>query len=133
MGGEEAMIVAGVGFRRGVLPGEIVELVARALAEASLPLDSLAFLATAELRSAEPGFNEAARRLGIEPSGVGADAMAAAGLRVRTVSERVKALHGVGSVAEAAALACAGDDAELLLPRIASARATCALARGSAR
>jgi cobalt-precorrin 5A hydrolase len=43
------------------------------------------------------------------------------------------AAYGVGSVAEAAALACAGPDARLLVPRIASARATCAIARGSAR
>ncbi len=127
------MIVAGVGFRRGVLSQEIVELVQRALAEAALPPGALVFLATAEVRSTEPGFDEAARRLGAEASAVSADALMAAGPRVRTASGRVKALHGVGSVAEAAALACAGEEAELLLPRIASARATCALARGSAR
>jgi cobalt-precorrin 5A hydrolase len=49
---------------------------------------------------------------------------------VRTVtrSERVVALMGVPSVAEAAALAAGGTKARLLAPRIALGPATCALA-----
>jgi cobalt-precorrin 5A hydrolase len=129
MGGDEAMIVAGVGFRRGVGADEIVALVGQAMAQAALTPDRLAHLATTEARFGEPGFQEAARRLDVEPSAMSPKAMQAApGLR--TSSERVQALHGVGSVAEAAALACAGPGAELILPRIASPRATCALARG---
>jgi cobalt-precorrin 5A hydrolase len=38
-------------------------------------------------------------------------------------------MFGVGSVAEAAALAGAGQGSLLLAPRIASARLTCAIAR----
>jgi cobalt-precorrin 5A hydrolase len=47
---------------------------------------------------------------------------------VPTRSHRIEALRQVGSVAEAAALAAAGPGAMLLLRRIASAGATCALA-----
>jgi cobalt-precorrin 5A hydrolase len=44
----------------------------------------------------------------------------------------VLARHGVGSLAEAAALAAAGPEAALILPRIAAPRATCALAGSGA-
>ncbi|CAA9340773.1 MAG: hypothetical protein AVDCRST_MAG90-1946 [uncultured Microvirga sp.] len=124
------MIVAGVGFRRGVQADEILSLVARALREVSLPAEALSRLATATARAMEPGFVEAARRLEVPAWAVDPEALAATAPWLRTESERVRALHGVGSVAEAAALACAGQAAELLAPRIASARATCAIARG---
>ena len=124
------MIVAGVGFRQQTEADEIVDLVARALADASLAADSLARLATLESLAAEPAYREAARRLGAEPAAIGAEALRQVGAAVRTRSERVLSLHGVGSVAEAAALAGAGRNAQLVLPRIASGRATCALAQG---
>jgi cobalt-precorrin 5A hydrolase len=52
--------------------------------------------------------------------------------RTITQSPRVQALRGVGSVAEAAALAAAGPNARLLGPRAVSAcgTATAALAEG---
>jgi cobalt-precorrin 5A hydrolase len=52
----------------------------------------------------------------------------AAGARVVTRSERVLALMGVPSVAEAAALAAAGPASRLLGSRVAVGPATCALA-----
>lgn len=52
----------------------------------------------------------------------------AAGARVQTRSERVLEMTGVPSVAEAAALAAAGPQARLIVPRIAARTATCALA-----
>jgi hypothetical protein len=51
-----------------------------------------------------------------------------AGDRIETRSERVLALTGVGSVAEAAALAAAGPSAKLISPRLVMGSATCALA-----
>lgn len=47
---------------------------------------------------------------------------------LRTESARARAVAGVGSVAEAAALAAAGNGARLLLPRRLSPRASCAVA-----
>lgn len=124
------MIVAGVGFRHGVDADEIVALIGRALSEVSQTVDSLAGLATATARSEEPGLLDAARRLGLSVSPIDPEALAATAARLRTESARVEAIYGVGSVAEAAALACAGEGAELLAARVASARATCAIARG---
>jgi cobalt-precorrin 5A hydrolase len=54
--------------------------------------------------------------------------LAAANDRVETPSQRVAALAGVGSVAEAAALAAAGPASKLIVPRRIVGAATCALA-----
>jgi cobalt-precorrin 5A hydrolase len=54
--------------------------------------------------------------------------LATASDRVETHSERVAALAGVGSVAEAAALAAAGPASKLIVPRLIVGAATCALA-----
>ena len=126
------MIVAGVGFRQGVEAGEIVALVEQALARASLAPAVLDRLATVEALAAVPAFTEAARQLAVAALPVDADTLAAAAPKVRTRSERSLAAHGVGSVAEAAALGAAGPGAALVLARIASPSATCALARGAA-
>jgi cobalt-precorrin 5A hydrolase len=122
------MIVAGIGMRAGASAQEIVDLVRRAMAEAAVVrLDSLA---TLDARAPEPGFAEAAAHLGLPGIAVPPLALRAMAGSVRTRSARVETLHGVGSVAEASALAAAGDNARLLLPRIASATVTCALAEG---
>jgi cobalamin biosynthesis protein CbiG len=47
---------------------------------------------------------------------------------VLTRSARVEQMFGVGSVAEAAALAGAGSGSILLAPRVATTRLTCAIA-----
>lgn len=123
------MIVAGLGFRRGVEADEIVSLVEQALERASLARTALSRLATIEALAALPAFSEAAHRLDAMATPVAAPALLAAAPRGRTQSARSIAAHGVGSVAEAAALAAAGSHPRLILERIASASATCALAR----
>ncbi|MXQ13903.1 cobalamin biosynthesis protein [Microvirga makkahensis] len=129
MGGDKTMIVAGVGFRRNAAADEIVALVEQALARADLMGDVLDRLATIEPLAALPAFTEAARRLSIPAVSVTGPALMEAAPRVSTHSARSLAAHGVGSVAEAAALAAGGPQSELILERIASASATCALAR----
>ena len=59
-------------------------------------------------------------------------ALAAAQPGCVTRSAAAERVVGVGSVAEGSALAAAGPGGTLLLPRIASARATCALAEAAA-
>jgi cobalt-precorrin 5A hydrolase len=129
MGGDEAVIVAGVGFRRSAAADEIVILVELALKRAALTHDALAKLGTIEALADLPAFIEAAHRLAVAAIAVGERDLSAAAPRVRTQSARSLAAHGVGSVAEAAALAAAGPGATLVLERIASTSVTCALAR----
>ncbi|MDF2688268.1 MAG: hypothetical protein K0Q80_1233 [Microvirga sp.] len=123
------MIVAGVGFRRSVEADEIVALVEQALERASFTRDSLGKLATVDVLATLPAFKEAARRLNVAAAPVAEPALLAAAPHVRMQSTRSIAAHGVGSVAEAAALAAVGPHAQLILERIASGSATCALAR----
>lgn len=123
------MIVAGVGFRQTVEADEIVALVEQALERASFARNALSRLATVEALATLPAFTEAARRLAVVAMPVAQNALLAAAPHVRTQSARSTAAHGVGSVAEAAALAAAGPHPKLILERIASGSATCALAR----
>jgi cobalt-precorrin 5A hydrolase len=120
--------VAGIGFRHATAPAEILALVAQACAAAGLPLARLARLATAADRAGEPAIRAVAETLGRPLDAVPPEALIAVDAAVPTRSHRIEASRRVGSVAEAAALAAAGPGATLLLRRIASAGATCALA-----
>lgn len=121
-------VFAGVGFRHATLSDEIVALVRQGLDGAGLSESRLRVLATADDRAGEPAFREAAQILGCMAIGFAPAALRAVDDGVPTRSVRIEAERGVGSVAEAAALAGAGPGAVLTLPRIASGGATCALA-----
>jgi cobalt-precorrin 5A hydrolase len=123
-----ADIVAGVGFRSACAAEEIVALVRRALAAAGRSPQALAALAVPADRAQAPPLREAAARLGVTVLPVEPASLAAADAHVATHSVHAQAAYGVGSVAEAAALAAAGGT-HLVLPRLASPAATCALAR----
>jgi cobalt-precorrin 5A hydrolase len=127
----QAMIVAGIGCRRSASAAAIEIAVAAALADAGLASHQLGALATAEFKSDEPGIAAAAQARGIPLILVAQRDLERAG-GLATHSRRIARLMGVGSVAEAAALAAAGKDARLLLPRLALGPATCALATSGA-
>ncbi|MET7243831.1 cobalamin biosynthesis protein [Methylobacterium sp. EM32] len=121
-------LIAGIGFRHATTADEILALVTDALRQADMPGAQLAALATAADRAGDRAIVAAAESLGVPLAAIGVEALREAGRRVVTRSVRIEALRGVGSLAEAAALAAAGPDGRLVLPRIASAGATCALA-----
>lgn len=123
------MIVAGVGCRRNCPADDIVALVRRAMASAGCVVSTLA---APDFRGDEPGVQGAADKLALPLTLVDRDALAAAQSRCVTRSMRVEHATGFSSVAEAAALSAAGPASVLVLPRIAGAHATCALARASA-
>lgn len=122
------MIVAGVGCRAGASAREVEAAIAAALESAGFPADAPALIATAIAKANEHGIAAAASARGVTFVVVPQADLEAAGARVVTRSERVVALMGVPSVAEAAALAAAGSAARLIAPRIAVGRVTCALA-----
>jgi cobalt-precorrin 5A hydrolase len=131
MGVGEAMIVAGIGCRKGASAVEISAVIADALARAGL--DTLDLVAAPESKGGEHGVAAAAAALGVPLVLVAKADLEAAGARTKTRSERVLTLIGVPSVAEAAALAAGGPAARLILPRITVGVATCALAVGGER
>jgi cobalt-precorrin 5A hydrolase len=101
------MIAAGVGCRRGASAPDIETAIRAALARANIAADALDVIATIEAKRTEPGILAAAETFGVSVVIVPEHELALAGDRVETHSDRVLTLTGVGSVAEAAALAAA--------------------------
>ena len=130
LAGDKAMMVAGIGCRSGASAEAIANVLAAALERCGLKRAQIDALATDAAKGNEAGILAAAAALGLPLIFVGAAQMKAAADDVISTSERVIALKGVPSVAETAALAAAGRDARLLVPRVANAAATCAIARG---
>lgn len=122
------MIAAGFGLSRSASTETLLALYGAVLAAAGRP--AAGCLATLPGRAALPAFLALAARLGLPVREVAAQELEAMAGQVVTRSPRILALHGVGSVAEAAALAAAGPGARLVVARIDAGNATCALAEG---
>lgn len=122
------MIALGIGCRRNASAEEIEAVIAQALGAASLSIAAVSVIATEHDKADEPGLIEAARRLGRPLRGIVVDELAKMSDLVATRSARVQQLKGVPSVAETAALAAIGRGGRLIVARVASAAATCALA-----
>lgn len=122
------MIAAGFGMSGRVEPETLVALFGQVLERAGLDAAAVSCAATVAARQDLPAFRAAMARLGLPVRAVSAAELEAAGGRVATASPRILARHGVGSLAEAAALAAAGEGARLLAPRRVLGAATCALA-----
>jgi cobalt-precorrin 5A hydrolase len=119
-------IVAGVGCRGGCPADDIVAVVRAACQQAGQRADALAAPA---FKAREAGLREAATVLGLELILVSAPDLASAQARCVTHSVVAERSTGVASVAEGSAIAASGTGGRLILPRIAMARATCALAQ----
>jgi cobalt-precorrin 5A hydrolase len=130
MAGEKAMIVAGIGCRRGTLTEDIVNLIHAALAGFSVSREKLDAIATEAEKANERGIEDAARCLSVRFIACGIADLEEVADQVITRSSRVQALKGVPSIAEAAALVAAGRNARLLGARVATDKITCAIAIG---
>jgi cobalt-precorrin 5A hydrolase len=122
------MIAAGIGCKRGAAASDIEAAIRAALARARLGDAALDVVATIDIKNGEPGIRAAAEKFGVALVIVPALELAAANDRVKTHSQRAVAFAGVGSVAEAAALAAAGPASQLIVSRVIVGAATCALA-----
>ena len=126
------MIVAGVGCRRGAAAPDIEAAIRAALDRAGVSPGALDCIATIAAKNGEAGIAAAAAKFGVTLVVVQDAALQAAADRTATRSDRVLALTGLPSVAEAAALAAAGPSARLIAPRLVVGAATCALAAAEA-
>lgn len=120
------MIVAGFGFREAAGAASLLDAFARAAGA-----DRATHLSVAGDMADHGGLREAMAELALPLIAVEAGAMAA--VETPTQSPTVIATRGVGSVAEAVALAAAGEGASLKGPRSISGdrMATCAIAVGA--
>jgi cobalt-precorrin 5A hydrolase len=119
-------IAIGVGCRLGC-PADAIEALVRQALNLTPNAERLG-LFTIRDKSAEPGLAEAAARLGLGLVFLSREALRDQGPFIRSRSAHAESRFGVPSVAEAAALAGAGADSILLVPRIAGQGATCAVA-----
>lgn len=123
------VLTIGVGCERGTSPEELTRLVTDTLEEAGLAAGAVAAIGSLDLKIDEPAVHAAATALQktarfFEPAELEAEAP-----RLQTPSDLVFRETGCHGVAEGAALALAGPDAELIVPKRKSRRATCAIAR----
>lgn len=125
-----AVIVAGIGCRRGVDGAAVLALVRRA-EEVSGARPAL--LASADFKRGEAGLAAAAAALALPLCFIAADALAAAQAATRTRSDAARRATGFAAIAEAAALAALAPGARLILARISGAGVTCAFAEGMPR
>jgi cobalt-precorrin 5A hydrolase/precorrin-3B C17-methyltransferase len=124
-----ATLAVGIGCERGTSADEVRALVMQCLARASLSPLAVAGVFSIALKAAEPAIHAVAQELGVPARFFPAEVLLAETPRLSERSDIVFRETGCWGVAEGAALAAAGPDAALTLPKRRSARATCAIAR----
>jgi cobalt-precorrin 5A hydrolase len=125
MGGDQAVIVAGIGFSSGASAAEIAALVRRAEEAAGRKAE---FLAAPDFKGDAGALHEAAQALRLPLRLLDRAMLAAAQARCSTHSSVAEKKVGLASVAEACALVAAGESSHLLVARLAQGNVTCAIA-----
>jgi cobalt-precorrin 5A hydrolase / precorrin-3B C17-methyltransferase len=125
------VLALGIGCERGCSAEEITDLACSALAEADLSAAAIAAVVSIELKLAEPAVHAVAEQLGVPARFFSALRLLAETARLSERSQAAFRATGCWGVAEGAALAAAGSDGALVVPKRKSRRATCAVARAS--
>ena len=125
-------LALGVGCERGCDPDELIALVDETIAAAGLSPASIAVVTSIDVKMDEAAVHALAAYLGAPTRFFDAPRLEAETPRLENPSEIVFREVGTHGVAEAAALAATGDDGKLVVAKHKSARATCAIARGTA-
>jgi cobalt-precorrin 5A hydrolase len=123
------LYVLGMGCERGTSADDLAALAGKALLQAGLLPSDIAVLATIDTKVAEPAILAVARLLGASIRFFDAATLEKETPRLQNPSELVFARIGCHGVAEAAALAAAGAESLLVLPKIKSTFATAAIAK----
>jgi cobalt-precorrin 5A hydrolase/precorrin-3B C17-methyltransferase len=126
------VLALGVGCERGAPAAEIADLATRALGEAGLAPAAVAAVVSVELKLAEPGIHALAERLGVPARFFPAERLLAETERLTERSAAAFRATGCWGVAEGAALAAAGSGGSLVVAKVKTRHATCAVARAAA-
>jgi cobalt-precorrin 5A hydrolase len=124
----EAVMVAGIGCRKGVSVEDVLAAIETALEAHGLAMTALSALATAPLKQDENAIVAAGHQLNLPVIVADAAAIEAASSDTLSHSDLSQDLAGTPSVSEASALAVAGAGAKLLGPRTVLGPVTCAIA-----
>jgi len=122
----------GLGCARGCEPAEMWALVQESLQNANIAPESIACVASLDLKADEPAMIETAKRLGVPFRVFTAAELEAEAARLANPSDVVFAEVGCHGVAEGAALASTGAKGELAIEKRKTLNATCAVARAEA-
>jgi cobalt-precorrin 5A hydrolase / precorrin-3B C17-methyltransferase len=120
-------LAVGIGCERGTDPKEVQDLVSATLAEFGLAPAAIASFASIDLKEDEAAISALGNVQFFTTKQLNDQSQ-----RIMRPSEIVRAEVGTPSVAEAAALAAAGPEAELIVPKQKSKRATIAIAKAPA-
>jgi cobalt-precorrin 5A hydrolase/precorrin-3B C17-methyltransferase len=118
-------LVAGVGCERGADAEGVIELIEFALSTQNLAPQSLAAIASIDIKADEPALHAAALHFGVPLRLFTADELKQERYRLKSPSGYVEDTVGTPSVAEAAALRAGA----LAVDKLKSERATCAIGR----
>ena len=124
-----SILAVGIGCERGTEAAEIAALLDQTLDAAGLSPLSIACLASIDVKMDEPGLYAEAQERGLPLRFFDAKRLEEETPRLTEPSDVVFRAVGCHGVAEAAALACTGDDGKLIVAKSKSTRATCAVAR----
>ena len=121
-------LAVGLGCERGADASEAVALVEQALDAAGLTRESIALIASIDLKADETAILEAAAHFAVPARFFSAAALETESPRLKNPSEAVFREVGCHGVCEGAALAAAGESARLIVAKMKSRRVTCAIA-----
>ena len=124
-----AVLALGIGCERGCAPDELIMLAKRVLVAGGLAREAVACVASLDLKADEPAVSAVAAWLGVPLRLFDAATLERETPRLTAPSDVVFRAVGCHGVAEAAALACAGADGTLVVPKARSERGTCAIAK----
>ena len=130
-------IVVGVGCERGTDPEELISLVRNTLKKNMIAPESVAVVVSIDLKSDEPAIHALTEKLADKPGESSPARFFDAAVleeqtpKLRNPSKAVFKEVGCHGVAEGAALAAAGKSGKLVIPKIKSKHATCAVAESA--
>ena len=128
-------IVVGVGCERGTDPEELISLVRNTLKKNKIAPESVAAVVSIDLKSDEPAIHALTEKFADKPGESSparffdAAALEEQTPKLQNPSKTVFKEVGCHGVAEGAALAAAGKSGKLVIPKIKSKHATCAVAQ----
>ncbi len=122
------VLSVGIGCERNCKPDELLELVHRVIRSSGLSTDSVACVASLDLKADEPAVLSVADALDRPLMLFDSERLERESSRIANPSDVVFAAVGTHGVAEAAALAAAGESGMLVVAKTKSRHATCAVA-----
>ena len=125
-------LALGVGSERDADPQAMISLVVQTLEQAALAPQSVAVVASLDVKMDEPAVHAVAEHLGVPARFFDAPTLEAETPRLATPSDLVFRTVGCHGVAEGAALAAAGSTGALIVPKVRGDRVTCAITRAAA-